>query len=297
MWIHLSPVDSHNKGAVMQKVFPCQYNQLPSQAAFTMKVHDVQSYPSVCSMEHYLWLTHPVNGDKWLRHQLLATCHHQGVVSLTFRELSKIISRKYTLPVIKFLVRVSSWNFVRVPKAWLWARTKFQFEMLIGSAISATHKFRDNILESSRNVSETTPGSILLKSVTCHLNFMEIMLSYNIFLKRLITMHFVRAMTAQLSWYVQKCVVIISLKFKLKQYEIFIKFAMIVNTDQWNMSHVLNTWCWDGETCNKIKILLSGSVTSISLGQDSGDIFDDNFKSKLLYEYTWNMKEFQYPSS
>ena len=44
-----------------------------------------------------------------------------GVVSLTFRELSKIISRKYTLPVITFLVRISSWNFVHVPKAWLWA--------------------------------------------------------------------------------------------------------------------------------------------------------------------------------
>ena len=29
--------------------------------------------------------------------------------------------------------------------------------MLIGSAVSATHKFRENILESSRNVSEPTP--------------------------------------------------------------------------------------------------------------------------------------------
>ena len=39
----------------------------------------------------------------------------------------------------------------------LGTRTKFQLEMLIGSAISATHKFRKNILESPRNVSETTP--------------------------------------------------------------------------------------------------------------------------------------------
>ena len=31
--------------------------------------------------------------------------------------------------------------------------------MLIGSAISATHKYRENILESSRIVSETTPWS------------------------------------------------------------------------------------------------------------------------------------------
>ena len=41
-------------------------------------------------------------------------------------------------------------------------RTKFQLEMLIGSAISATRKFRENILESSRNVSETTPGVLQL---------------------------------------------------------------------------------------------------------------------------------------
>ena len=48
-------------------------------------------------------------------------CHILGVVSLTFRELSKIISRKYTMPVIIFMVTISSWKFVRVPKAWLWA--------------------------------------------------------------------------------------------------------------------------------------------------------------------------------
>ena len=41
----------------------------------------------------------------------------------------------------------------------LGTRTKFQIEMLIGSAISVTHKFRENILESSRNVSETPPGN------------------------------------------------------------------------------------------------------------------------------------------
>ena len=36
-------------------------------------------------------------------------------------------------------------------------RTKFQLGILIRSTISATQKFRENILESSRNVSETTP--------------------------------------------------------------------------------------------------------------------------------------------
>ena len=39
----------------------------------------------------------------------------QGVVSPTFRELSKIMSRKYTIPDIKFVVRISSWNVVVCP--------------------------------------------------------------------------------------------------------------------------------------------------------------------------------------
>ena len=43
---------------------------------------------------------------------------NQGVVSLTFRVLSKIISRKYTMPETTFMVRISSWNYARVPKAW-----------------------------------------------------------------------------------------------------------------------------------------------------------------------------------
>ena len=39
----------------------------------------------------------------------------------------------------------------------LGTRAKFQLEILIRSTIPAIHKFRENILESSRNVSETTP--------------------------------------------------------------------------------------------------------------------------------------------
>ena len=35
--------------------------------------------------------------------------------------------------------------------------TKFQLEILMRSIISTIHKFRDNILESSRSVTETTP--------------------------------------------------------------------------------------------------------------------------------------------
>ena len=39
----------------------------------------------------------------------------------------------------------------------LGTHTKFQLEILIRGTISAIHKFWENILESSRNVSETTP--------------------------------------------------------------------------------------------------------------------------------------------
>ena len=72
---------------------------------------------------------------KWPKH----AC--QGGVSQTFRELSKIYSR------------ISSWNFYMV----LGTHTKFQLEILITIMTTATHKFCENILESSRNVSETPP--------------------------------------------------------------------------------------------------------------------------------------------
>ena len=45
----------------------------------------------------------------------------QGVVSQTLCEHSKIISWKYTMPEITLMARISSWNFVCVPKAWLCA--------------------------------------------------------------------------------------------------------------------------------------------------------------------------------
>ena len=44
-------------------------------------------------------------------------------------------------------------------KLCMCTRTKFQLEILIWSTISAIHEFRENISESSRNVSETTPRS------------------------------------------------------------------------------------------------------------------------------------------
>ena len=48
----------------------------------------------------------------------------QGLVSLTFRELSKIFSRNLCIAKIVLRMRISSWNFVCVPKAMLWAHVQ-----------------------------------------------------------------------------------------------------------------------------------------------------------------------------
>ena len=45
----------------------------------------------------------------------------QGGVSLMFRELSKVFSRNLCIAEIVLVMRISSWNFVCVPKAMLWA--------------------------------------------------------------------------------------------------------------------------------------------------------------------------------
>ena len=84
----------------------------------------------------------------------------QGVVSLTFRELSEIISQKYTIPENTFILRISSWNFVRVPKAWLWAHLKiWAWNSHQKYDFCNTHKSRENILENLQSVNETPPKS------------------------------------------------------------------------------------------------------------------------------------------
>ena len=79
---------------------------------------------------------------------------------ILFRHLwsssSKINLRKYIMSEIPFTVGISRWNFVCVPIA-LGTRTEFQLVILITSTICAIHKFRENILESSQNVSENAP--------------------------------------------------------------------------------------------------------------------------------------------
>ena len=47
-----------------------------------------------------------------------------GFVSLTFCELSKIFSRNVCVAEITLLMSISSWNFVRVHKAMLWAHVQ-----------------------------------------------------------------------------------------------------------------------------------------------------------------------------
>ena len=54
-------------------------------------------------------------------------------------------------------MKIPSWNFVRVPM--LWAHKKnFQLDILTVNVICGIVYFRDIILESSWNVSETTPN-------------------------------------------------------------------------------------------------------------------------------------------
>ena len=83
-----------------------------------------------------------------------------GTVSLTFRELYKTISQKYALQEITIIGKNLNLELCKCAQSHaLGTHTKFKIEILIRNTISAIHKFRVNILESSRNVSETPPTS------------------------------------------------------------------------------------------------------------------------------------------
>ena len=82
----------------------------------------------------------------------------QGAVSLTFRELPKNILAK--IHNTRNHIYGENFNLKDCTCAQskaLGTRTKFQLEIIITSTNCAIHKFWDNFLESSRNVSETTP--------------------------------------------------------------------------------------------------------------------------------------------
>ena len=81
---------------------------------------------------------------------------HQWIVSLTFREIFKIFSLSLCIAEIILLMRIPSWNFCTCAQSMAFGTcTKFQLEIL---TINGIVYFRKIILESSRNVSETTSG-------------------------------------------------------------------------------------------------------------------------------------------
>ena len=86
-----------------------------------------------------------------------------GVVSLRFRELSKIFSRHLCITEShtfdeNFKLKLCTW----AQSYALGTRTKFQHKILTINVISGIVYFRDIILESSRTLSETTPWLLKL---------------------------------------------------------------------------------------------------------------------------------------
>ena len=73
------------------------------------------------------------------------------------RNLTKIHNAKNPIYVENFKLKLCTC----VQSMALGTRTKFQLEILIRSTNFAIHKFREKILESLRNVSETTPWTTL----------------------------------------------------------------------------------------------------------------------------------------
>ena len=62
------------------------------------------------------------------------------------------------MPEITFVVGIFKLKLCMCAQSMaLGTRTKFQLEILIRSTISAIYNFQENILESSQNISKTTP--------------------------------------------------------------------------------------------------------------------------------------------
>ena len=60
-----------------------------------------------------VWLIGSYNVSVFSERCWLVALESQGGVLLRFRELSKMISRKYTMPEITFVMRISSWNYAQ----------------------------------------------------------------------------------------------------------------------------------------------------------------------------------------
>ena len=100
----------------------------------------------------------------------------QGTVSLTFRELPKIFSRKYTTPEITFMVRISIWKFVRVPKARLWAHVQ-SFSLKFSSQVLFVQytNFERIFWRARETLVKQPPGSF-------HTSFVIVIILYIIYL-------------------------------------------------------------------------------------------------------------------
>ena len=75
------------------------------------------------------------------------------------------------------LDRIASWNFVRVPKAWVHAQSfslkshkKYNF---------CNTKFSENILESSRNISKTPPWTLSIQK-PCHTDWILLRIPWSL---------------------------------------------------------------------------------------------------------------------
>ena len=105
-----------------------------------------------CKCEH--WVNDINDSDKWW---LPGTCTSGGCFNNVSRalqnDLAKIHNAKNHIWVENFKLKLCTC----AQSMALGTRTKFQLEILIRGTISAIHNFRDNILETSRNISETTP--------------------------------------------------------------------------------------------------------------------------------------------
>ena len=126
---------------------------------------------SICgSCIHWMGRLLPANTQSWI-----CWLHHMsqeypcpgGCVTNVSRALQKNLAKIYNARN-----RIYRENFklklcTCAQSMPLGTRTGFQLEILIRSTISAIHKFREIILESSRNVSEPTPGTWLNMKGTC----------------------------------------------------------------------------------------------------------------------------------
>ena len=96
---------------------------------------------------------------------LLPVCSH--ILALTFHKLYKIFSWNLCIAEIALLtclMRISNLNFVCMCPTYDVGHTQFQLKNLLINVFSAVVYFRDIILVSSRNVSETAPCiSMLLR--------------------------------------------------------------------------------------------------------------------------------------